>query len=683
MPSKMTLVAMNAVHRAVIAVSFGKLGWTLSGRPALELTTTGRKSGQPRSTMLTSPLQIGDALVVVASRGGRPPPGVVPQHRGRRRRQGRVRRPPGCPDAGARDVGRRARRALADHHGSVPELRRLPAQDRPGDPPGAAGTGRRVETLLTGRSAGHTVQVIPDIPDPSAAPAAAGAGDLRTHAQQVLRALVGTEDATLRPDQWAAIEALVAGRARVLVVQRTGWGKSAVYFVATALLRRAGAGPTVIVSPLLSLMRNQVDAARRAGIRAETIHSANVTEWDGIRARVLPSLTAEAGLIVVDEAHCISDWGHDFRPDYRRIATMLTALPAGTPVLATTATANARVTADVAEQLETGSHAGKVLVLRGTLDRTSLHLAVRPRADHAGQVAWLTANLPALTGSGIVYCLTVATAEGVAEQLRAAGMAVRAYTGQTDPAERLDCEQDLLANRVKALVATSALGMGFDKPDLGFVVHVGAPPSPVAYYQQVGRAGRATARADVYLLPGTDDRAVWDWFADQSFPDRRAVDAVLGALAEADGPLSLPALETRVDLRRSRLEMMLKVLDVDGAVARTRGGWTATGAAWTYDADRYARVGGQVRVVQRGAQERHPAPGHLLVGDHGVPFGDPGRSDPGVPVGVVGPRRPRGRPAATGPGDGPVDVQHLEHHLEARAAQVHAGLQRGQREADA
>jgi len=471
---------------------------------------------------------------------------------------------------------------------------------------------------------GHTVQVIPDTPDPSAAPAAAGAGDLRTHAEQVLRALVGTEDATLRPDQWAAIEALVAGRARVLVVQRTGWGKSAVYFVATALLRRAGAGPTVIVSPLLSLMRNQVDAARRAGIRAETINSANVTEWDGIRARVragevdvllvsperlnnpdfrdqvLPSLTAEAGLIVVDEAHCISDWGHDFRPDYRRIATMLTALPAGTPVLATTATANARVTADVAEQLETGSHVGDVLVLRGTLDRTSLHLAVRPRADHAGQVAWLTANLPALTGSGIVYCLTVAAAEGVAEQLRAAGISVRAYTGQTDPAERLECEQDLLANEVKALVATSALGMGFDKPDLGFVVHVGAPPSPVAYYQQVGRAGRATPRADVFLLPGTDDRAVWDWFADQSFPDRRAVDAVLGALAEADAPLSLPALEPRVDLRRSRLEMMLKVLDVDGAVARTRGGWTATGAAWTYDADRYARVAA-TRAAERDA----------------------------------------------------------------------------------
>lgn len=437
---------------------------------------------------------------------------------------------------------------------------------------------------------------------------------LRATAEGVLRDLVGSADAELRPDQWAAIRALVVDRARALVVERTGWGKSAVYFVATALLRRAGAGPTVIVSPLLSLMRNQVDAARRAGINAETINSANVTEWDDIRARVhdgavdvllvsperlnnpdfrdqvLPALAADAGLVVIDEAHCISDWGHDFRPDYRRVASVLAGLPARTPVLATTATANARVTADVAEQLEHGPHIGRVVVLRGPLDRDSLHLAVRPVTDHAGQVAWLTANLPRLTGSGIVYCLTVAAAEQVAERLRAAGIDVRAYTGQTDPAERLECEADLLANRVKALVATSALGMGFDKPDLGFVVHVGAPASPIAYYQQVGRAGRATVRADVFLLPGTDDAAIWDWFAAQAFPQERAVRETLAALEGAGGPLSTPALEARVDLRRSRLEMMLKVLDVDGAVRRVRGGWTFTGVPWSYDADRYARV---------------------------------------------------------------------------------------------
>ncbi|NTW38814.1 MAG: ATP-dependent DNA helicase RecQ, partial [Cellulomonadaceae bacterium] len=462
---------------------------------------------------------------------------------------------------------------------------------------------------------------------------------LRAQAETVLRGLVGRDDAVLREDQWTAIEALVADRRRALVVQRTGWGKSAVYFVATALLRSLGAGPTVIVSPLLALMRNQVEAARRAGIQAETIHSANTDEWAQVHARVvaghtdvllvsperlnnpgfrdevLPRLARDAGLLVVDEAHCISDWGHDFRPDYRRIRTLLEELPAGTPVLATTATANARVTADVAEQLDHGAHPGSataatadpngataepgVLVLRGTLDRESLHLAVAELPDHAAQLAWLTQNLPVMTGSGIVYCLTVAAAEQVAEHLRGAGMSVRAYTGQTDPAERLECEQDLLANRVKALVATSALGMGFDKPDLGFVVHLGAPASPIAYYQQVGRAGRATVRADVVLLPGRDDRAIWDWFASMAFPPEREVLAALEALAAHGGALSTAGLEPRVGLRRGRLELMLKVLDVDGAVRRVRGGWESTGQPWTYDAERYARV-----AATRGAEQQ-------------------------------------------------------------------------------
>jgi ATP-dependent DNA helicase RecQ len=441
----------------------------------------------------------------------------------------------------------------------------------------------------------------------------AGLTALRDRAEQVLRALVGSPDAELRADQWVAIEALVAHRRRALVVQRTGWGKSAVYFVATALLREQGAGPTVLISPLLSLMRNQVAAARRAGIRAETIHSANLPEWDavhqrvrdgevdvllvsperlnnpGFRDEVLPALAKDAGLVVVDEAHCVSDWGHDFRPDYRRIATLLEQLPAGTPVLATTATANERVSADVAEQLDPDG-TGQVLVLRGTLARDSLRLAVRPVPDTATAMAWLVANLPRLTGSGIVYTLTVAAAEQVAEHLRAAGLQVAAYTGRTEPAEREALEQDLLDNQVKALVATSALGMGFDKPDLGFVVHLGAPASPIAYYQQVGRAGRGTDRADVVLLPGPEDRAIWDWFASMSFPAPEQVQATLAALAAAPAPLSLPALETAVDLRRGRLEMMLKVLDVDGAVHRVRGGWQATGRPWAYDQDRYSRL---------------------------------------------------------------------------------------------
>ncbi len=447
----------------------------------------------------------------------------------------------------------------------------------------------------------------------TAVPETTPTADLRDRAEETLRALAGP-DAVLRPDQWRAIEELVAHRRRALVVQRTGWGKSAVYFVATALLRAAGAGPTVIVSPLLALMRNQVAAAARAGIRAETVNSTNLADWDttfeavaagevdvllvsperlnnpDFRDRVLPRLAATCGLLVVDEAHCISDWGHDFRPDFRRLRTLLGELPDGIPVLATTATANARVTADVAEQLgTTGGHSPDVLVLRGPLDRESLHLRVVRVGDRPHQLAWLADHLADLPGSGIVYTLTVAAATDVADFLRSRGHTVASYSGQTEQAQRLQAEEDLLGNRVKALVATSALGMGFDKPDLGFVVHLGAPASPIAYYQQIGRAGRGVQRAEVVLLPGHDDEAVWDWFASQGFPTQATARAALAAL-DPDEATSTAVLETRVDLSRSRLEAMLKVLDVDGAVKRVRGGWLRMDTDWDYDAERYARV---------------------------------------------------------------------------------------------
>ena len=290
------------------------------------------------------------------------------------------------------------------------------------------------------------------------------------------------------------------------------------------------------------------------------------------RDEVLPQLTETAGLLVVDEAHCISDWGHDFRPDYRRIRQMLTTLPDGIPVLATTATANSRVTADVAEQLGTD-----VLVLRGTLDRESLHLGVLQLERPEHRLAWLGEHLGELDGSGIIYTLTVAATQEVAEHLRSRGHAVAAYSGQTEATERLALEQDLLSGRLKALVATSALGMGFDAR-LGFVVNLGAPSSPVAYYQQVGRAGRGTDNAQVVLMPAHEDRDIWRYFASLAFPPEQHVRTTLRALAENGAPMSTAALETHVDLSRTRLETMLKVLDVDGAVDRVRGGWTATGS---------------------------------------------------------------------------------------------------------
>ncbi len=463
--------------------------------------------------------------------------------------------------------------------------------------------------------------------------------DVRARAEEHLRALVGSDDARLYDDQWAAIEALAVDRRRALVVQRTGWGKSAVYFVATLLLRDLGAGPTVIISPLLALMRNQIAAAERAGIRAVTINSTNVEQWEetqaaiergeadvllvsperlnnpGFRDEVMPRLAATCGLLVIDEAHCISDWGHDFRPDYRRIRTLLAELPDGIPVLATTATANQRVTDDVAEQLGgfdarklapqppggelaprppdgEGVAGSPVLVLRGSLDRESLRLGVVRLPTIEQRLAWLADHLAEQPGSGIIYCLTVAATQDVADYLRARGHRVAAYSGRTETTERQALEQALLDGEVKALVATSALGMGFDAT-LGFVVNLGAPASPVAYYQQVGRAGRGTDEATVVLLPAIEDRDIWAYFASLAFPREEQVRQTLAVLAGEGRPLGTPALETHVDLSRTRLEMMLKVLDVDGAVRRVKGGWEIVpsgGQEWTYDAERYRRV---------------------------------------------------------------------------------------------
>ncbi len=452
----------------------------------------------------------------------------------------------------------------------------------------------------------------------------ADAADFDDAALEMLRRLVGRRDVDFRDGQLEAVRALVVDSARVLVVQRTGWGKSAVYFVATALGRAAGRGPTVIISPLLALMRDQIGAANRAGVVAVTMNSANVNDWDEVRVALaadevdvllvsperlnnprfrdeqLPDLAQRCGLLVVDEAHCISDWGHDFRPDYRRIRDLLTALPHRVPVLATTATANARVVSDVVAQLGVGlvDPAQGVLTVRGGLARESLRLGVMRSMSPEQRLAWLFAHLGDLPGSGIVYTLTVSGAEDIAASLREAGHRVAAYTGRTDPQERERLELALRDNEVKALIATSALGMGFDKPDLGFVVHVGAPSSPVAYYQQVGRAGRATERADVLLMPGPEDADIWRYFASVSMPRQDQADAVLRALAESAKPLSSAALETIVDLRRTRLELLLKVLDVEGAVNRVSGGWQSTGQPWTYDAERYAWVAEQRTIEQ-------------------------------------------------------------------------------------
>jgi ATP-dependent DNA helicase RecQ len=446
------------------------------------------------------------------------------------------------------------------------------------------------------------------------------ATDARATAEDHLARLAGP-GARLRDDQWAAIDALLAGR-KVEVVQRTGWGKSAVYWIGAGLLRARGRGPTLVISPLLALMRDQVAAAERSGLRAVTLNSANLDDWSaieariaadevdvllisperlnsaGFRARVLPDLAPRIGLLVVDEAHCLSDWGHDFRPDYRRLASVLARLPAGTPVLATTATANERVSRDVAAQLGSDT-----LTLRGSLDRESLALSVVNTPDLPTAYAWVADALagPDLTGSGIVYTLTVDETSQLADFLRGRGLPVSAYSSATPPEQRVELERALLAHELRALVATSSLGMGLDMPDLGFVVHLGAPSSPIAYYQQVGRAGRALDSAHAVLLPTAAQERIWAYFDSTAFPPEEKVRRVLDLLAA--GPMSLPKLEVESGLRRGRLESLLKVLDVDGTVERVDGGWAATGQEWQYDAERYAGIAAARRREQQVMRE--------------------------------------------------------------------------------
>jgi ATP-dependent DNA helicase RecQ len=432
-----------------------------------------------------------------------------------------------------------------------------------------------------------------------------------SRAQALLRTAIGP-DARFRAGQWEAIRALAVERRRVLVVQRTGWGKSLVYFLATKLLRDRGAGPTLLVSPLLSLMRNQVAMAQRIGVCAETINSANREGWDDIEQslkagtcdlllisperlgnrrfrHLLTEVSGQVGLFVVDEAHCISDWGHDFRPDYRRIVRVLRNLPPGVPVLGTTATANDRVIADVRSQLGPG-----LTVLRGPLARSTLRLQNIQLADQSERLAWLAVNLRKFPGTGIIYCLTVADTERVTRWLKSRGYSVEAYhAGSEATIDREALEKALLQNDIKGLVATVALGMGFDKPDLGFVIHYQRPGSVVAYYQQVGRAGRAVDRAYGILLNGREDDDIQDYFISSAFPPSAAMTDILDALAGSDG-LSMQELLSRVNVSWSMAEKALKLLETDGAVgvdpeARRRR-YFRTLNPWQPDRERIERV---------------------------------------------------------------------------------------------
>jgi len=429
-------------------------------------------------------------------------------------------------------------------------------------------------------------------------------------ARELLEQALG-DGAVFRDGQLEAILALVDDRSRVLVVERTGWGKSLVYFVATAMLREQEQGPTILISLLLSLMRDQLLMAERIGISAYTINSQNNEDWEEVeealrrdevdvllisperlanehfRNQTLQQIPWGLGMFVVDEAHCISDWGHDFRPDYRRIRGLMGVLPRGVPLLATTATANDRVVADITEQLGTD-----LRVIRGPLGRDSLHLQVVALGAQAERLAWLASYVPSAPGSGIIYVLTQRDARLVSNWLATRRIDAPSYMGGMPAGEREALEHRLRDNEVKALVATVALGMGFDKPDLRFVVHFQRPSSPITYYQQIGRAGRALERAEVVLLAGEEDDAIADYFIDSAFPPEQELHDMLAVLDGVEDA-TVSEIQKLLNLSKGAIERALKTLEVEGAVSRAGGRYARTPNEWSADCEREEQVTAQ------------------------------------------------------------------------------------------
>ena len=431
-------------------------------------------------------------------------------------------------------------------------------------------------------------------------------------ALNLLGLALNSTSARFRDGQWETIDNLVNHGQKILLVQRTGWGKSVVYFISARILRDQGRGPTIIISPLLALMRNQIAAAERIGIRAVTINSTNQEEWAAIKEKILsdqvdvmlisPERLANddfierillpvgqrIGLMVVDEAHCISDWGHDFRPDYRRIVNILRQIPPKTPILGTTATANARVVQDVCEQL------GNIQTLRGPLARESLSLQNIRLQDKAARLAWLVEQVPLMTGTGIIYALTKRDTQQVSDWLMQNGIEAAAYYSDVQHPNfpnsdmyRRNLEDRLLNNDLKVLVATTALGMGYDKPDLGFVIHYQAPSSVVAYYQQVGRAGRAIQDARGVLLSGREDEEIHEYFRKSAFPAEQFVRSILKVLEESDG-VTIHQLQDRVNLRMVQIEQVLKFLRVESPspVLLENSRWHRTAVDYKMDHER-------------------------------------------------------------------------------------------------
>jgi len=413
--------------------------------------------------------------------------------------------------------------------------------------------------------------------------------------------------AQFREGQQEALISVLEGK-RTLVVQKTGWGKSLVYFLATNMLRRAGKGVTVVISPLLALMNNQIESAAFFGLTAVTINSNNRDEWEMIVEKVIHNqidvliisperlsnddfmkdvmnvISGSMGMFVVDEAHCISDWGHDFRPDYRRIINIIKYLPSTVPLLATTATANDRVVEDIKSEFGTN-----ITVSRGSLTRDSLAIQVIEMALKEERLAWLSDHLAELPGVGIIYCLTISDCNLVSKWLNDRGIVAKQYTGQMDAESRNEIQQLFMTNGMKVLVATVAFGMGVDKSDIGFVIHFQKPGNVVAYYQQIGRAGRGINRAVAILFSGIEDDKISEFFIASAFPTREEMQGVIDTITKLGGA-SKYDIERNVNMKLKRIESCLKYLSVNGDIYKEKNKYLKSAKVWVIDNDHSKRI---------------------------------------------------------------------------------------------
>lgn len=350
----------------------------------------------------------------------------------------------------------------------------------------------------------------------------------RKNAEQLLAATFGFNH--FHEEQWKTIQHVLKGE-RVLLIERTGFGKSLCYqFPATVL-----SGITIIFSPLIALMRDQVKKLNALNIPARCLNSEQ-TELennrildDAVNGKVkilyiaperLENLAwikavnrMQLSMVVIDEAHCISVWGHDFRPAFRRIVELVSRLPAHVPVLATTATATPVVERDIVRQMS-----GEVRVIRGKLMRDNLQLYVQYMSCQDDKLTWLAHHLPKLEGNGIIYTGTRKEVARVTEWLKKNEIPCIGYHAGLSTEERKRIEQGMMDNRWKCIVSTNALGMGIDKPDIRFIIHTQMPQSPIHYYQEIGRAGRDGSSGKVVLLYHPDDIKLPKLFVNFSKP---------------------------------------------------------------------------------------------------------------------------------------------------------------------